>query len=85
MRGDQRDAEIGMQDFVQVAPVLHRPRAVQAQGLADEFSIEEWVIEAGETYFDGAVKHVGDVLESTAREIARRGSTPYASQKGGRS
>ena len=52
-------------------------KSLQSQGLADEFSIEEWVIEAGETYFDGAVKHVGEVLESAAREIARRGSTPY--------
>ena len=60
-------------------------KSLQAQGLADEFSIEEWVIEAGETYFDGAVKHVGEALESSAREIARRGSTPYTSQKGGRS
>jgi hypothetical protein len=56
-------------------------RRLQAQGLADEFSIEALVIEAGEPYFEGAVRHIGGVLESAAKEIAARDSTPYASKK----
>jgi hypothetical protein len=56
-------------------------RRLQAQGLADEFSIEAWVIEAGEAYFDGAVKHVGEALASAAREMDRRNSAPYAAKE----
>ncbi len=56
-------------------------KRLQAQGLADEFSIEELVIEAGEPYFDSTVRHVGEALESAPKEIARRDSTTYASEK----
>jgi len=54
-------------------------KRLQAQGMADNFSIEELVIEAGQSYFDGVVKHVGDVLESVTKEVSRRDARPYAS------
>ena len=53
-------------------------KRLQAQGLAPEFSIESFVIEAGPTFFDGAVKQVGEGIESTAPELQKRDSTPYA-------
>lgn len=56
-------------------------KRLQAQGLADKFGIESLTIEAGESYFEGAVKHVGDVLETAAGEMARRDSAPYASKE----
>lgn len=56
-------------------------KRLQAQGLGDEFGIEALVIEAGEPYFEGAVKHVGEVLESATKEMAHRDSTPYASKE----
>jgi len=43
------------------------------------FTIESVVIEAGPTFFDGAVKHVGQGIESITAELQKRDSTPYAS------
>jgi len=54
-------------------------KRLQDQGLADKFSIEDVVIEAGPTFFDGAVKEVGEGIDSTLLEIGRRSGTPYFS------
>ena len=53
-------------------------KRLQAQGLAPEFSIESFVIEAGPSFFDSAVKQVGQGIDSTMVELAKRDSTPYA-------
>src|SRR2546422_5068002 len=39
-------------------------KRLQAQGLAPKFSIESFVIEAGPSFFDGAVKQVGQGIDS---------------------
>lgn len=52
-------------------------KRLQDQGLADKFSIEDVVIEAGPTFFDGAVKEVGEGIDSTLVELGRRTGTPY--------
>src|SRR6266567_6429863 len=54
-------------------------KRLQAQGLAPAFTIESVVIEAGPTFFEGAVKQVGQGIESIAAELQKRDSTPYAS------
>ena len=54
-------------------------KRLQAQGLAPVFTIESVVIEAGPTFFDGAVKQVGQGIESITAELQKRDSTPYAS------
>jgi hypothetical protein len=54
-------------------------KRLQAQGLAPAFTIESVVIEAGPTFFDGAVKKVGQGIESITAELQKRNSTPYAS------
>ena len=54
-------------------------KRLQAQALASRFSIETLVIEAGPSYFDGAVKQVGEGIESVSAELAKRDSTPYVS------
>ena len=54
-------------------------KRLQAQGLAPAFTIESVVIEAGPTFFDGAVKQVGQGIESMTAELQKRDSTPYAS------
>src|SRR5208282_6735274 len=51
---------------------------LQAQGLAPKFSIESLVIEAGPTFFDGAVKQVGQGIESITADLQKRDSAPYA-------
>ena len=53
-------------------------KRLQAQGLAPMFSIETFVIEAGPAFFDGAVKQVGEGIESVNAELAKRDATPYA-------
>jgi len=52
---------------------------LQAQGLAPKFIIESVVIEAGPSYFDSAVKQVGEGIESASAELAKREATPYVS------
>src|SRR5262249_14264378 len=52
-------------------------KRLQAQGLAPEFSIESFVIEAGPAFFDGAVKQVGKGIDSITSELGRRNATHY--------
>jgi hypothetical protein len=63
----------------QVLSAYDTEKRLQAQGLAPKFSIETLVIEAGPSYFDGAVKQVGEGIESVSAELAKRDSTPYVS------
>src|SRR5438270_1549261 len=53
-------------------------RRFQAQGLEPSFAIESLVIEAGPTYFDGAVERVGDGISTATTELGRRDRAPYA-------
>lgn len=52
-------------------------KRLQAQGLAPGFSIETVVIEAGPSYFDSAVKQVGEGITSIRGELAKRDAAPY--------
>ncbi len=52
---------------------------LQAQALAEKFAISEWVIEAGPSYFDGAVEQIGKGIEATLSELVKRKSVPYSS------
>src|SRR6266478_2933814 len=54
-------------------------KRLQAQGLAPKFTIDSLVIEAGASFFDSAVKQVGEGIESITGELRKRDATPYAS------
>jgi Cytosol aminopeptidase family, N-terminal domain len=54
-------------------------KRLQAQGLAHEFSLEEFVVEAGPSFFDSAVKHVGEGIEAV---MSQRVAAPYAGKAG---
>ena len=54
-------------------------KRLQAQGLASEFSIESFVIEAGPSFFDEAVKQVGEGINSVTAGFSQRKTIPYAS------
>lgn len=54
-------------------------KRLQAQGLASKFNIESLVIEAGPTFFDSAVKQVGQGIDSVTAELQKRDATHYAS------
>ena len=72
--------EVGEGDraFVeQMLSAYDTEKRLQAQGLAPKFSIEDLVIEAGPSYFDSAVKQVGEGIESTTTALAQRDAKPY--------
>src|SRR5437588_69082 len=54
-------------------------KRLQAQALAPQFSIESIVIEAGPTFFDSAVKQVGEGIDSVTVELGKREAAPYTS------
>jgi hypothetical protein len=54
-------------------------KRLQAERLAPQFSVESLVIEAGPTFFDGAVKQVGEGIAATTAELTKRGPAPYRS------
>jgi hypothetical protein len=75
------DAGEGDRAFVEeLLSAYHTEKRLQAQGLAPEFSIQTLVIEAGPSYFDGAVKQVGEGIASVTAELARRNAAPYSSK-----
>jgi len=51
---------------------------LQAQGLAEKFAISEWVIEAGPTFFDGAVEKIGKGIQATLPVLQHRETAPYS-------
>ena len=74
--------DVGEGDRVFVEQMLaayDTEKRLQAQGLADKFSIEEFVVEAGPTFFDSAVKQVGEGIESATAELGQRKAAPYVS------
>ena len=46
-------------------------KRLQAQKLAPDFSVEDFVIKAGPSYFEGAAKHVEEGIESIAAQLAQ--------------
>jgi len=73
--------EVGEGDraFVeQMLSAYDTQKRLQAQGLAPKFSIESFVVEAGPSYFDSAVKQVGEGIDSINAQLAQRETTPYA-------
>jgi hypothetical protein len=54
-------------------------KRLQEQELAPAFSIEDVVIEAGPTYFEGAAKQIEAGIQSMAAQVAQRSAAPYSS------
>jgi hypothetical protein len=74
------DVGEGDRAFVeQMLAAYDTEKRLQAQGLADNFSIEEFVVEAGPSFFESAVKQVGEGIESISVELGQRNRAPYAS------
>src|SRR6267142_6126356 len=71
--------EVGQGDraFIeQMLAAYDTEKRLQAQGLAPKFTIDSLVIEAGASFFDSAVKQVGEGIESITAELRRRDATP---------
>jgi hypothetical protein len=56
-------------------------RRLQDQGLAREWTLEAWEVEAGPAYFDDTVTGVKRALSEAATSIASRKAEPYAQKK----
>jgi hypothetical protein len=72
--------EVGLGDRTFVEEMLSAydtEKRLQSQGLAPEFNIESCVIEAGPSFFDSAVKQVGEGIDSSSTQLAQRDTTPY--------
>lgn len=73
------DVGEGDRAFVEsVLSAYDTEQRLQAQGLAEKFAISEWVIEAGPTYFDGAVEQIGKGIEATLPALSKRNTAPYS-------
>jgi hypothetical protein len=76
--------EVGAGDrafLEQMLAAYDTEKRLQAQGLNPNFSIGTLVIEAGPTYFDSAVKEVGEGISTATAEINRRTNASYVSGK----
>jgi len=72
------DVGEGDRTFIeQLISAYDTEKRLQEQGLAPAFSIEDVVIEAGPTYFEGAAKQVEQGIESMAAQLSQRSVTPY--------
>jgi len=75
------DIDVGEGDRAfaeQMLSAYDTEKRLQAQGLAPKFDIESFVIEAGPSFFDSAVKQVGEGIDSIIAELQKRDATPYA-------
>ena len=53
-------------------------KRLQAQGLADSFSIQDWTIEAGPKFFDNVAGQLPVGIATTTKEISLRDKTTYS-------
>lgn len=56
-------------------------RHLQPEGLAREWALEEWEVEAGPAYFDETVVGVKRAISEAATSAAARKTTPYTRKK----
>ena len=52
-------------------------KRLQQQGLAEEFTIEDWTIEAGPAFFASAATKVGQGIQTAGAALDARLATPY--------
>ena len=56
-------------------------KRLQKEGLAKEFMLEEWNVEAGPRYFDETISGVKKAIEQADKAIKERRTVPYAKAK----
>ena len=56
-------------------------KRLQKQGLAQPFTVREWVCEAGSAFYTDAVSQVKQAIALTNAQIASRRSTPYVTAR----
>jgi len=84
-----RDQGVATLDAGEVAgAVIHNvvlaydtEKRLQKERLAPEFSIKEWVYEAGPAYFKSTVEHVEAAVAAADAEVGRREAAPYSHKR----
>ena len=56
-------------------------KRLQKEGLSKEFTLDEWNVEAGPTYFDETVTGVQKAMEEARKNIKDRSTQPYSKRK----
>jgi hypothetical protein len=56
-------------------------KRLQKEALAKEFTLDEWNVEAGPTYFDETVTGVQKAIEGAGKTIKDRSTQPYSKEK----
>src|SRR5947209_6793995 len=80
---DQGNARLGTGDVAEafvrgVLLAYDTEKRLQKQGLAREFALEQWNVEAGPEFFDDTVMGVQKGIDEAKAAAARRSSAPYA-------
>src|SRR6185369_10829476 len=56
-------------------------KRLQKEGLAKAYTLDQWNVEAGPTYFDETVEGVKQAIEQAKTAIKARGTEPYSKTK----
>jgi hypothetical protein len=56
-------------------------KRLQKEGLSRDFTLEQWNVEAGPTYFDETVEGVGKAIQQAKQAIKERRTEPYSKTK----
>ena len=76
------DVGAGDRAFVeQMLAAYDTEKRLQAQGLSPKFSIETFVVEAGPSFFDSAVKDVNEGITTMGAQLGGRDNSPYTAGK----
>jgi hypothetical protein len=83
---DQGNSKLGTGD-VETAVVrgmllaYDTEKRLQKEGLAKAYTLDQWNVEAGPTYFDETVEGVQKAIEQANKVLKDRGAEPYAKTK----
>lgn len=83
---DQGNSKLGTGD-VETAVVrgmllaYDTEKRLQKEGLAKEYNLEQWNVEAGPSFFDETITGVQKAIEQAQATAAKRSSAPYANRK----
>jgi len=83
---DQGNSRFGTGDVAEavvrgVLLAYDTEKRLQKEGLAKEFTLEQWNVEAGAAFFDDTVAGVQKGIEEAKAAAAKRPSNPYAKSK----
>ena len=83
---DQGNSKLGTGDVAKAVVrgmllAYDTEKRLQKEGLAKEFTLEEWNVEAGEKYFDETATAVQETIRQTGMVIQGRSAAPFSKGK----